>query len=747
MYIWILRKTHIAMSAAVSAPCALARASAAAPRGVRGSPTRGLGARAWSRLSNVSRRRSDRVTRASIESDEPFPYPAMDRTAKTLTLQIGDSQVTIETGRIGRQANGAVMVTEGETVMYATICAGREVTADGGFVPLTVNYQERFSAVGKTAGGYRKRDGGVRENETLVGRLVDRPLRPMIPKGWAYDTQILQWVLSYDGVRSTDALAITAASAVAAISDVPLTKPVAGVRVGWLPGANEPLINPTCEQMKTSRLDLVLAGTEDAVMMIEGFGDFLTVDEMLYAIEKGHEAAASACRAIGAWALEVGREKKIDKMLIKPDGVDDAVANAVGKELATAMAIGPKQLRGAAVEKVRNIAMDALKDTYKVRTTTKTSLAFFYFFPNLLFSQKTTFDAHSPKGPRRVPFVGPRAWAQLPRAQSKLHGRFERTLGPPWGRTRVLPKALLCTRLKSSSFSFFLLLFHKGVRIMSFYFLHELTHKPYPHPHQASDVRLACGKIESQAIRDSIRLRNRRQDGRDTKTVRPITCEGGLLPRVHGSSLFTRGETQAIAVATLGGKADAQRTDGISDNEDRRFYLHYFFPPSSVGETGRMGPANRREVGHGNLAERALAPIIPSEADFPFTVRLESTITESNGSSSMATVCAGCLALQDAGVPITRFVDTTLFSRSFLFFLFFTRPPEARSLRTLSVAIWYGERSSHNRARITRGLLRGARGTGHSCCDRTSLSRACRTFFQLSFLKGFSTRSFLSFAT
>jgi hypothetical protein len=260
-------------------------------------------------------------------------------------------------------------------------------------------------------------------------------------------------------------------------------------------------------------------------------------------------------------------------------------------------------------------------------------------------------------------------------------------------------------------------------------------------------VRLACGKIESQAIRDSIRLRNRRQDGRDTKTVRPITCEGGLLPRVHGSSLFTRGETQAIAVATLGGKADAQRTDGISDNEDRRFYLHYFFPPSSVGETGRMGPANRREVGHGNLAERALAPIIPSEADFPFTVRLESTITESNGSSSMATVCAGCLALQDAGVPITRFVDTTFFSRSFLFFLFFTRPPEARSLRTLSVAIWYGERSSHNRARITRGLLRGARGTGHSCCDRTSLSRACRTFFQLSFLKGFSTRSFLSFAT
>ena len=186
----------------------------------------------------------------------------------------------------------------------------------------------------------------------------------------------------------------------------------------------------------------------------------------------------------------------------------------------------------------------------------------------------------------------------------------------------------------------------------------------FPSPTQSSDVRLSCGRIESQAIRDSIRINNRRQDGRDTKTVRPITCEGGLLPRVHGSSLFTRGETQAIACATLGGKVDAQRTDGIGDTDDRRFYLHYFFPPSSVGETGRMGAANRREVGHGNLAERALAPVIPSEAEFPFVVRLESTITESNGSSSMASVCAGCLALQDAGVPISRY-DAVCFSLLF----------------------------------------------------------------------------------
>jgi hypothetical protein len=367
-------KPHVIMSAAAAAPCRLARASPAraanAARRPADTPLRGSGARAWSRAPAVPRapaRRRGLAPRAATASDAPFPYPVIDRTAKTLTLTIGESEVHIETGRIGLQANGAVMVTEGETVLYATICAGREVTADGGFVPLTVNYQERFSAVGKTAGGYRKRDGGVRENETLVGRLVDRPLRPMIPKGWAYDTQILEWVLSYDGVRSTDALAITAASAVAAISDVPLKKPIAGVRVGWAPGASEPLINPTVEQMRDSRLDLVLAGTEDAVMMIEGFGDFLTVDEMLYAIEKGHEAVAKACKDIKAWAEQVGRPKMTEKMLVAPEGVDAAVAEAVGADLATAMAIGPKQQRGAAVEQVRNRAMEALKDQFQVR--------------------------------------------------------------------------------------------------------------------------------------------------------------------------------------------------------------------------------------------------------------------------------------------------------------------------------------------------------------------------------------------
>ena len=395
---------------------------------------------------------------ASASASAPGGSPPIDRSTEALTLAVGDSEITIETGKIGLQANGAVMVTEGETVMYVTACAGRDVTADGGFVPLTVNYQERFSAAGKTAGGYRKRDGGVRENETLVGRLVDRPLRPMIPKGWAYDTQVLEWVLSYDGVRSTDALAITAASAALAVSDVPLSKPVAGCRVGWLPGEDAPRVNPTVAQMADSRLDLVLAGTEDAVMMIEGYGDFLTVDEMLLAIERGHEAVAKACAQISDWSQRVGKEKARERMLETPAGVDDAVARAVGEELAEAMAIAQKQVRGAAVEKVRNKAVVALADEYAVRATERDEgpneaqtserirpgpPRFFSFFASARDA------AHSPKGPRRVSLDAAEGGGPNCRGRRTILGRFERTLGPPRGRTRALPSPSLCTRRAS----------------------------------------------------------------------------------------------------------------------------------------------------------------------------------------------------------------------------------------------------------------------------------------------------------
>jgi len=506
--------------------------------GVRAAPRGAERARGGARAVVRARRAMARVVKtfaAEHELDAMYMGGRAERDEQTLTLEIGTSRVTLARGKIGLQANGAVMATEGETIVYSTACASRDCTGDGSFVPLTVNYAERFSAAGRTSGGYKKRDGGLRENETLKARLVDRPIRPMMYKGWGYETQILQWVMSYDGTRSTDALAITAASAALAVSDIPLKKPVVGVRVGLAPGSNEPIINPTAEQMKTSRLDLVLAGTDEAVLMIEGFCDFLTTDEMLLAIEKGHEAVAKACKEIDVWAAAVGKPKMMEKLIVAPDGIDEEVEALVGEDLTKAIVIPIKQERGAAIGGIRERAVAALSEKYK-----------------------------------------------------------------------------------------------------------------------SSDVINACGKIESRALRDAIRTNGRRQDGRTTSMIRPIACEAGLLPRTHGSSLFTRGETQAIGVATLGGKGDAQRQDDVEAGEDKRFMLHYFFPPSSVGETGRTGGASRREVGHGNLAERALNPVLPSEADFPFVTRLESTITESNGSSSMATVCAGTLALLDAGVPIKR---------------------------------------------------------------------------------------------
>ena len=289
------------------------------------------------------------------------------RRGMSIELEIGATRVRLETGRVGAQANGAVMASEGDTVIYATACASRELTGDGSFVPLTVNYSERFSAAGRTAGGFRKRDGAVSERETLKARLVDRPIRPMIPKGWGYDTQILQWLMSFDGERSTDALAITAASAALAVSNIPLKKPVVGVRVGLMPGSDEPIVNPSQEQMKESRLDLVLAGTDEAVLMIEGFCDFLTTDEMLRAIAKGHEAVSKACKEIDAWAQTVAPPKMNEKLIVPPEGVDEAVEALVGAELAEAIIIPIKQVRGASIGAARERAVDALKDQYEVR--------------------------------------------------------------------------------------------------------------------------------------------------------------------------------------------------------------------------------------------------------------------------------------------------------------------------------------------------------------------------------------------
>jgi len=238
--------------------------------------------------------------------------------AERLILKMGESEIIVETGVVGKLASGAVMVMEGETVLLTTACFDEGITGDGSFTPMMIVYSERMSAGGKTAGGFLKRDGRPRDPEVLISRLIDRPLRPMIKNGWSHDTQVLSWVMSYDGVRSTDAISITAAGIALALSEIPLSKPVAGVRVGWLPGAAAPIVNPTLEQMAESRLDLVLAGTEDAILMIEGFCDFMTEDQMVVALEMGQNAISTACKQIGEWVAKVGKEKKLDTLQTPP---------------------------------------------------------------------------------------------------------------------------------------------------------------------------------------------------------------------------------------------------------------------------------------------------------------------------------------------------------------------------------------------------------------------------------------------
>ena len=453
----------------------------------------------------------------------------------TCTFALGASTVTLETGRVGRQANCAVLATEGETVLLSTICAETRAAAgsDSSFLPLTCVYQERFSAAGRTPTGFLKREGKSRDAEVLISRLVDRPLRPMFAAGFSCETQVMQMVLAWDGLRPPDALAITAAGAAAALSDLPFSKPVAGVRVGWVKGV--PVVNPTLEQMAASQLDLVVAGTCDALLMIEGYGDFVSEQQMLEAVEAGHAAVRIACSAIAAWAVSAGKQKKLGSIVLPPAGLQEAVEALCAADLGAAFRTRSKQERASALAGVERRATAALSASYSL-----------------------------------------------------------------------------------------------------------------------SDISSAMKEAHKRAMRSLLRSERLRSDGRAPADVRPISAEAGLLARCHGSSLFTRGETQAIAVVTLGGENDAQRADGMAGETKKGFALTYIFPPFCVGEVGRVGQPSRRELGHGNLAERALLPTLPAEADFPYTIRLESTITESNGSSSMATVCAGSLALQDAGVPVLR---------------------------------------------------------------------------------------------
>lgn len=457
-------------------------------------------------------------------------------TTYTKTISVAGRDITFETGKIARQANGAIMIRSGETILLATACANPEASPDIDFFPLRVDYQEKFSSTGKTLGGFLKREGKPTEKEILTCRLIDRPLRPMFPDGYHNEVQILSYVLSYDGIHATEPLAICAASAALVISDIPLIKPVAGVRVGLI--EERFVINPTVEEQKVSRLDLMLAGTADAILMIEGNCDFLTEEQLLEAIEEGHTAIAAICQGLEDWQKEIGKPKKIGKLSETPKELIAEMEKMVHGDLRKAYHIPQKQERDFAIGEIAK----------------KTEAHFLPVDANHLFSTK--------------------------------------------------------------------------------------------------DVKASFDKIKSDVMREMILKENKRLDGRGCEEIRQISIEMGLLPRTHGSALFTRGETQAIAVCTLGGESMGQRYEDLNQDSTRRFYLQYTFPPFSVGEVGRVGSPGRREIGHGKLAEHALARILPKQEQFPYTIRLESNITESNGSSSMASVCGGCLALMEAGVPI-----------------------------------------------------------------------------------------------
>ncbi|MGE0458960.1 MAG: polyribonucleotide nucleotidyltransferase, partial [Bauldia sp.] len=443
----------------------------------------------------------------------------------------------LETGKIARQADGAVLATYGETTVLATVVAAREEKPGQDFFPLTVNYQEKTFAAGKIPGGFFKREGRPSEKETLTSRLIDRPIRPLFAPGYKNETQVVATVLSHDLENDPDIVAMVAASAALTISGVPFMGPIGAARVGLING--QFVLNPLLDEMAESRLDLVVAGTQDAVLMVESEAKELTEAEMLGAVMHGHKHFQPVIDGIIRLAERAAKEPRPLKT------VDNS----------------------ALYDRVRSIAAEQLRAAYGVRNKA---------------------ERHNAVGAAKSNVVA--------------------TLLPP-----------------------------------------DAVDAPAPQV-----VGEMFKKLEQEIVRGDILDRGIRIDGRDLKTVRPIVSEVGILPRTHGSALFTRGETQALVVATLGTGDDEQFIDALEGTYKETFMLHYNFPPYSVGETGRMGSPGRREIGHGKLAWRAVRPVLPPHHDFPYTLRIVSEITESNGSSSMATVCGSSLALMDAGVPLTR---------------------------------------------------------------------------------------------
>lgn len=443
--------------------------------------------------------------------------------------------LTIETGKMARQAHGAVIVTYGETKVLCTVVSGRSIRPGQDFFPLTVNYSEKFYASGRIPGSFFRRERGSSERETLICRLIDRPMRPLFPKGYLFETQIMPTVISADLINDPDTLAMVAASAAVEISDIPFAGPIAAVRVGRVDG--EFVANPTLEQMKVSDLELVVAGSRDAVMMVEGESKFLSEQEVLDAIFFGHNAMQPLIDLQLELAKLVGQQKREFVVAEKDQLLVDKVKALAEQRIIDAVAIRSKQDRYAALGAIRSDVKEQLTTEFEDR---------------------------------------------------------------------------------------------------------------------GEEISAALGSLEKTVVRRCVTKDRVRIDGRGMADIRQISCEVGVLPRAHGSALFTRGETQALVTTTLGTSSDEQRMDNIQGMEFKKFMLHYNFPPFCVGETSMRLFPGRREIGHGMLAERSAVQILPEHEKFPYTMRIVSEVLESNGSSSMASVCGASMALMDAGVPVSE---------------------------------------------------------------------------------------------
>ena len=456
----------------------------------------------------------------------------------TKQIEIGGKLFSIETGRFAKQANGSVMVRYGDTMVLVTAVASPDAKPDQDFFPLQVEYREKTSAAGKFPGGYIKREGRPSEKEILSARLIDRPIRPLFPGEFKNETQVIAFVLSHDGENDADVLAAVGASAALTISDIPFECPMAEVRVGRLNGSF--IVNPTFQQLKDCDIELVVGGTADSLMMVEGESRQISESELLDALKFAHEEIKKIVQLQNELRSEVGRPK----MVVPQSQVDELIK---------------KDVYDLAYDKLKQIVYSIL-----------------------------TKEERSQKNNELIDFVKKSIAEKYPEQEKVID---------------------------------------------------ELLHD-----------------LEKEFMRERILKEGIRLDGRNTKQIRPITIDLGILPRTHGSVLFTRGETQSLTSVTLGTKNDEQTIDGLIEEYTKKFMLHYNFPPFSVGEVGRMTGVGRREIGHGHLAERALKVVVPAEDQFPYTMRVISDILESNGSSSMATVCAGSLSLMDGGVPIKKAV-------------------------------------------------------------------------------------------